>query len=286
MPWSGVFAGLRGAGLLGAVALVGAGAGVGLATAGTLDIVGDGSVLANADRVSFHDCPAGTPLGDFQRGDRVLVTARDAEGQWVEVRSPRDLGARVWVQASYVTPDENLEGVPVGECIGVDAAAPDEPTTTTTTPATTVPSTAPPGSTGDGTRDDGEPGDGGGGGSGGSDAQGPAIGAIAALPGSIEENGSNLPCDPTMSSISVPVTDPSGVDSVTISWEVPAQRGSKPMAVSGNTATASVGDFPDNTIAPGTRAFVALTVTARDRVGNESARSSTNSLELVDCTFV
>lgn len=284
MPWSGDFAGLRAAWLFGAVALVGAGAGVGLATAGTLDVVGDGSVLASADRVSFHDCPGGTPLGDLQRGDRVLVTARDAEGQWVEVRSPDDLGARVWVQASYVTPDENLEGMPVGDCIGGEAAARDETTTTTTTATTTVPTTAPPGGTGDGSGD--ETGGGGGGDGGGdSDAQGPAIGAIAAVPGSIEENGSNLPCDPTVSSISVPVTDPSGVAAVTIAWEVAAQRGSKPMAVSGNTATTSVGEFPDDTIPPGTRAFVTLTVTARDQAGNASTRSSNNALELVDCTF-
>lgn len=141
-----------------------------------------------------------------------------------------------------------------------DGTTTTRPTTTTTRPTTTT-TTAP-------------------------DTTGPTIGTISAGPGLIRENDGEG-CVPTTSTVSVSVSDPSGVTSVTLSWSVGASSGSKAMSGTG-TYSASVGPFTGSTIgpSPGTAA-VALTVTAKDGAGNTSPpKSSSGVLTLENCDYV
>src|SRR5262245_21189595 len=105
------------------------GVGVGAATGGT-----DSVEVAAA--VSFYGCPDGSPLGDLRGGDRVLATGRDATGDWLEIRSPHNRGARVWVEARFITADASTDALDEKSCDerGELALAPVTETTTTTVP--------------------------------------------------------------------------------------------------------------------------------------------------------
>src|SRR5690606_29112821 len=90
----------------------------------------------------YYLCPATAEAGEVHDGDRVLVTGVDESGNWLEIRDPQSLEARVWVQREYVDPDRDLD-VPVAPCaleVGrFDRLASAEETTTTTTTTTTLP---------------------------------------------------------------------------------------------------------------------------------------------------
>lgn len=279
-------------GVFGIVALLGAGLGAGLGAADAIDLVDERVVVLGRDAVPFFDCPDGSPLGEFHRGDRVFAVARDAAGDWVLVRSPEDANGRVWVATRYVIPDGSLDDLIVTSCgdgeSTIERGEVTEPTTTTattTTPrgtTTTVPdgttTTTPEGTTTTtpkGTTTT-QP----------ADTTGPSIGSGNANPSEIEENGSDTPCSPINSSVSVSVSDASGVDSVVVAWEVGTESGSKSMTISGSTATATIGNFPDDTIPPSTSAPIELTVTATDAHGNTTTKQlATSTLTLRDCTF-
>lgn len=114
------------------------------------------------------------------------------------------------------------------------------------------------------------------------DETGPEIGTIAADPSEVRENGGEFCPDNHTSTVSVSVDDPSGVSSVTLSWSVGNDSGSKPMShASGSTYQASVGDWPPETVDGDTP--VSLTVAATDGDGNTSSTSSSSALTLIDC---
>jgi hypothetical protein len=114
-----------------------AGAATGLAfeRAGVVDPLGEPApVVVRIDRVTAFDCPDGVPVAALARGDRVLATGRSDDGHWIEIRSPFDLEARVWVGTAAVVGDEGeaaVLGLPDRSC------GDDRPSTTTTSTSTT-----------------------------------------------------------------------------------------------------------------------------------------------------
>src|SRR5690606_8546036 len=101
-----------------ATVLVAAGGVVGyqLGTSGAVDLLADGTIDAGGVPVEYHACPGSGAAGRLHRGDRVLVTGVDADGTWLQLRSPLDPHDRVWVPAAVVTADDDLEVPVVEEC--------------------------------------------------------------------------------------------------------------------------------------------------------------------------
>lgn len=261
--------------------LVGAGIGVGLQQAGVIG--GDTHTVEVAlDEVNLYECPDGASAGVVRRGDRVLATGRDASGEWAQIRDPVDLSGRVWVGESYLVPDATLADLEVVACTA------ESPVTTTTVPFAGLPGTSTPTTRPRGpgtpavpsapTTTSGPA----------ADTQGPAIAGVSASPSTIYEadspgdkcsiNGSFA----TKSTVSASVSDPSGTQSVTMSWQVASTSGSKAMTGSG-VYQATLGPFPASTIPQSTTSPITVTITAKDGAGNTSAASTTVTLN--DCTF-
>src|SRR5690606_29715927 len=117
-------------------------AGVWLGYNGVLPFGSTAGATITGGGLPYYLCPATAEAGEVHDGDRVLVTGVDESGNWLEIRDPQSLEARVWVQREYVDPDRDLD-VPVAPCaleVGrFDRLASAEETTTTTTTTTTPP---------------------------------------------------------------------------------------------------------------------------------------------------
>lgn len=305
---------------IGGLVVVGAGAGMGMQR--TVLASEDGPVAtAGAVRgrgpVPVFACPGEDPVGSLHNGDRIFATGvhPDLDG-WLRIRHPLE-GQPLWIEARFVAADASAEGLPEVLCDEVTVTFAGEPTTTTSSSTTTTRPGQEPSDDPDGPDDPSEPAptpttqpsSGGGGGGGGSsdttttqpsgggdattttteapDTTGPSIGSLGASPSQIDEDGTAGNCSPIKSTISVAVSDPSGIDSAAISWKVGDETGSKGMSVSGGTASTWVGDFPDDTIPPSPpyQAAVQLTITVHDGAGNQSTKTSSSALTLTDCTF-
>ena len=83
---------------------------------GAVSLLGETGTVADAANASYFDCPDGTAIGAFGRGDRVLITGRDDSGDWAEVRSPEAANARVWMRSRQVLADRDTTGLPVVGC--------------------------------------------------------------------------------------------------------------------------------------------------------------------------
>ena len=278
--------------VVGALAGGALGVGAGLATAPDdpppatrLESV-DGTVVAT---VGAARCPGGAIVVAFHDGDRVLVTARDVDDEWFEVRDPQSLAARVWLPAAVVERDETVD-IPEKTCGGrvgaTTTSTPDASTTTssstsTTRPgATTVPGptpttesplpTVPPATNGPTTAPDNTA---------------PTIAQVAVNPASISEDDDLVcPSQPITTTISANVTDAVGVSSVTVSWSVNSDSGTATVNRSGSTYSAIVGPFDTDTVPfPTASSTLTITMTARDAAGN--TRTGTRTVTLSDCTF-
>jgi hypothetical protein len=250
---------------------------------GTVDLLGEPTTVASGAAAPYHQCPGGEQLADFHRGDRVFAPGVDASGEWVEVRSPVDMAARVWVEARFVTGDGPLDDLPVTDClvpVAISAAA--ESTTTSTTEAagdtttssttteTTTGTTAPPatGTTSPPATGTTAP----------PDSTGPSIAGAAANPVSIwEEDGLGITCPggtARQATISATVTDPSGVATVTAGWSDPGGSQNVAMSASGGVYSTTLGPYAAGAWDPASTDpydhVVNVTITARDGVGNES----------------
>ena len=252
-------------GIAGVVALT---IGVGVALGGGLYAAGvgtDDSVEIGLDAVSFAACPDGPAIGDFHRGDRVLATARDHSGDWLQLRDPRNLDARVWVIAEYVIPDGDTEGLPVDGCeeSGSVATATTTSTTATTSPDDTTPGTTP------GTAPVG-------------DTTPPTIGSATASPSDIYTSPCPSGSTPTSAQVRVPVDDAGGIASVTIAWSLANRSGQVTASFVGGQYQGTVGPFPD----PVTTTLpkkANLTITAHDVAGNQSQSTANTILTVRSC---
>ena len=259
--------------LLGAIAAGGIAGGAFLVATGS-----DSSVAGIArDELVYYSCPNQGELGKVHRGDRILATARDASGDWLEIRDPHDLDRRVWVLTRFVVPDAKTDALPQSGCEDRGQVALGTPMTGAGTPPTTRAGT-PPTSAGSS----------GGGGSTATtktaDTTPPTIGALSATPTPIMENGSTCAASPKTSLIRVAVSDAGGVAQVHISWVVKTTSGSAVASLVGGQYQIQLGPFPVGTNDPGTSAPVSLTVSARDAAGNTAPSTAPSStLVLQDC---
>lgn len=248
------------AALIGAAVVAGGvGVGVALEQSGALGD-DDETVAVSLDSVSTFDCPEGAAVVELHRGDRVLATGRDPSGAWIEIRDPRDLGARVWVAAPSLVPDRGLSGLAERECARREETVVPSPSnesappevTTTTQPAK-APAPLP------------------------VDLDGPVIGTVGAQPALIFTSGGA--CTNITSVVSVGVTDPSGVQSVSVAWSVPGGAGGTGTP---EGAAFRVGPQPFSpNLPPNTP--VTLTITARDNAGNQSQVTNTAALKVSPC---
>jgi hypothetical protein len=266
---------------LGLVAWVALAVGLGVVIGGGLYAAGVGSGGGTSeyglDAVAFSSCPRGIAVGEVHRGDRVLATARDESGDWLQVRDPRDLDARVWVLARFVIADGDMRGLPVGGCaesgdvVAAEIGLGGVPVPGVVTPPTTpgggpVPSgSVPSGSVPSGSVPSGPSGPSG-------DTTPPAIAAATANPATIYES----PCggQATSATVRVPVSDSGGVASVTIAWSLYSRSGQSTASLAGGQYQASVGPFPQPVggVLP---SKASITITASDVAGNTAQSTAT-----------
>lgn len=283
---------------VGAAVIVG-GAAVGVAAdqTGALSPLPEPSVSAHLDEVPYLECPDGDRLGELHRGDRVFATGRTDDLAWLEVRAPYDVATGVWVEAAWLTPDADLDALPVVSCQTDTAPAPttttttrplapsttlagattsttigptsttnaptsttNAPTTTSTTATTTTTTTVP-------------------------DTTGPTISNLASEEAQIweEANYGGCPTQVHTTIISASVSDPSGVGTVILGWEVGSASGSTPMGHVGSIYTAELGPFDDTTVSADEPIY--LSVTAHDTVGNPTMVDSIDLVVLRNCTI-
>jgi hypothetical protein len=273
--------------LLGVAGVAGVAVGVGAVAAG----VGSTNRDAELDAVPFSTCPEWDAVGDFHRGDRVLATARDAHGDWLQVRDPRDLDARVWVRTTFVVPDADVRELPRADCshVGTAVLTPSAggapvviggpgptgaaPTTTVTRPgspvaapgATSPPTLAPGGPATEAPTSPAAP---------PADTSPPTVGSATAAPSTVYDT----PCtgQATTALVRVPVSDPSGIKIVTIAWTIGSSSGSATASLVTGQWQASVGPFAHGT----QTGKVGLAITAVDAYGNQTvAKASPLSLQ-------
>ncbi len=120
----------------------------------------------------------------------------------------------------------------------------------------------------------------------GADESEPEIGAVAADPGAIWEDGPVCDGKPHTATVSAEITDDTDVASARLIWSVADEHGEVAMERSGTTWSATVGPFAEHTIPYATSEPIDLTVEAADEAGNTaSTRAEESTLELHDCTF-
>jgi hypothetical protein len=141
-------------GLIGALATLavavagGFAVGVALERSGRVDPVAepDPATVRDSRAVAF-DCPGGTVVVALGRADRVAVVGRDEPGDWLELRSPLDYAAVVWMPSAQVDLDGRVGALPVHQCGAPPPLPPptipanpadDRPLTTTTAARSTT----------------------------------------------------------------------------------------------------------------------------------------------------
>lgn len=262
--------------VLGGAAIAGLVLGTALGLFGGIDFVSEPARVAGAATASYYDCPDGAALGTVTRGDRVYITARDESGSWLQIRSPRAVEGRAWVRSSHVLPDDSVATLPVVSC-QVPVAAGVETTVTSTTTTTTIDATTTTTSTTSTTTTTLAP---------------PTVGSVTSSEDPIwesyegEETCNASPALPSLTTISAPVTAPSGVQGVTLLWSVGDESGSINMSLSSGQYRAILGPFDaeDPNVVPQDGS---LPVTVTVRVTDSDGRIATRQIEITlqDCTF-
>ena len=103
---------------VGAAAGLVAGVGIGVVATGDGAEPATQSVLVQPVevRVDVHTCPDDGVVGELRGGDRIVATAVDASGDWLEIRDPNDVNDRVWVHSAAIVPDDSFDDLPVATC--------------------------------------------------------------------------------------------------------------------------------------------------------------------------
>jgi single-stranded DNA-binding protein len=255
------------------VAVVLAGFGLGALTG---ELTSGDAATTRQRAVGVYDCPAGDRLTDYQPGSRVYVTGRSQSGNWIQVRDLDQPSARVWMQASALDLDDPDTTLPTVGCetegftmaatettttLEVTTTTVPESTTTTTeettttegTPPSTEATTTTTSSTTTTTTPDNTP---------------PTLKASAPDPNKIWEQG----CTIDHSDLTAEALDSgSGIEIVEATWTINGSPGSTELTHSaGNVYSGVFGPFPQDTLAQGEDEIVDITITARDRAGNET----------------
>lgn len=251
----------------------------------------------------YSVCPGSPSIGSVRVGDRVLLTGRSADGEWVQMVAPRVPDARVWVPAKLIEV-AGESSLPVRECDrGGGTAAPDgapqdvaavsdiedsrggpsedEGTTTTARDTTTSPTTA----SAPGTTSTTQPSDPGGP-LGGADRSGPAMSQLRAggeVPDGQDRVFEDGGCGPSSIPVEAVVIDPASVRSVVLHWRFDGRdgtiTGSKPMYRSAGKYVAAFGPFAPRTV-PGGSVIVDWWLVATDGLGNSSRADAPNNAQV------
>lgn len=104
------------------------------------------------------------------------------------------------------------------------------------------------------------------------DSEGPAISSLSVSPGTVKAGSSCPNALPSQATVTVRITDPSGVGSVRLTVAGPGAQNVPMTATGGGNYTATVGPF-DTVLPPGAKLDGAVIVTATDAAGNQSAKS-------------
>jgi len=264
--------------LAAALAAVCALTGVALGATGVVDVTHEHREVVLPHGVApYSTCPATPALGWFHGGDRVYATGRDDSGDWIQVRAPFDVTARVWVRRKGVDPDRTFAKLPVVACVTTSTTTTVSTTTSTSVPTTGTSSSTAPSSTSTTVAATAVPTT-----TRPSDTKPPIIGTPVVDPPRIHEDVPDCAVFPHTATVTVRVVDTdSGVADVVLGWSVGDTTHSVRMTASGDTWSAKVGPFPGSTLAGG-EAPISLSITARDRAGNMAIRADA-SVMLRDC---
>ncbi|MCU1440980.1 MAG: hypothetical protein JWP85_1977 [Rhodoglobus sp.] len=247
LPWIGlvVVAGLVG-GAIGATGVLGA--------SGTADAADRESILTSGsidNTTEALGCPGGVAVSRLEPGQRVLIVARSDDSHWLGVRDPLDLGRTVWLPIGVVAVDAGQDGVgtlPVGGCPAPLVAQ------ETPVPVPPAPEPAPEPEPEPEPLPEPVPVP--------ADTTGPVLGQSSASPNPISMEG-YPECGPTLSTVSVFATDPSGVASVSASWS----GGGAALVPSGTMWSFP---FSEGTIGFANTVYT-ITLTAVDALGNATS---------------
>lgn len=192
------------------------------------------------DSAPAASCPGGPVIGELFAGDRVLAVARSDDSAYLGVRDPNDFARTLWFDRSVVVIDAgqaDVDSLPVEAC-PVATVEVVEPTPVPTEEPIPVPGPAP------------------------IDLTPPVMANANANPKTISMQG--FPdCGATASTVSVNVSDPGGVASVTATWT----GGNAVLNRSGNTWSFS---FSEDTIGFADTNYT-ITLTATDSSGNTAS---------------
>ncbi len=255
----GLFAG-PGLAALGAGLLAGVVGGTALVATGTVEFGGAaaGSAGGAGAVLELVPCPdQGPVIGTIPQGQEVLVTARSADGGWLQLYWPAPGIERAWTQAGPLELEGEAGSLPVASCEAPPTPTPRptvEPTPTpevtpTPTPTPEVTPTPTPVPTAKVTK--------------------PKLSRLAASTASISfDQGEYCPNAPTSVTISVAATDPEGIASVTLRYRPPGTSGflEKQMRLSDGRYVATLDTTTDNLRRAGDLAYY---VVARDRAADQ-----------------
>jgi hypothetical protein len=273
----GLFAG-KSLAVLGAGLLAGAIGGGALVGSGAVHFGGPQGGNAGAGRgLELVPCPdQGPVIGTIPQNQRVLVTAKSADGGWLQLYWPAPGIERAWTRAGPLRLEGEAASLPVASCEAPPTATPRptveptpsaEPTPTPTpgptptpeptptlspTPSPTPTPTPPPN-------------------------RAPAISGLRASRATINyDQGKYCVTAPKSATISVKVTDPDGIASVTLFFKRPGTTtyAQKPMQLSNGTYVATLDTTADGIKSAGKLAYY---VVARDANASPmTARSPTS----------
>lgn len=247
------------------------------------------------------DCPGGEAVGELQGGDRVYLTGVHAEEEgWVRTRNPLTTDEVWWITDEQLEPDADLDQLDEVGCgdpselpadDGTDEIAAAE--TTTTAPPDQPPGTVivetpegpqsvvvqpdrPRPGTGENTSPTPAP-----------DTSGPTLSVSIATgdPTWPDEIYETFPATcagrPKEATLTVNVSDPSGVSQVRATWTV-GNAAENRFLGGGSTRTTVIGPYDYLTVPANQQQLVTVTVTATDTQGNSSVRTDGFTLHSVD----
>src|SRR5690606_7328604 len=115
--------------------------GVALGATDTVSVLEEEVVETGDALAGLRPCPGLDPVAQLRGGDRVFLTGRSDDGEWLQLRSPFDADDRFWIEADLVTGDDDVDALPTATCGDVELTLtlPDGSEVVVTTTTTTVP---------------------------------------------------------------------------------------------------------------------------------------------------
>ncbi|HEX7096050.1 MAG TPA: hypothetical protein VF183_09205, partial [Acidimicrobiales bacterium] len=108
--------------IAGAITAIGGGLAVGVALGATdtVSLLSEGTVETGDDLAGLRPCPGADPIAQLRGGDRIFLTGRSEDGEWLQLRSPFAPDERLWIDADLVAADEDTSDLPEADCAPVE----------------------------------------------------------------------------------------------------------------------------------------------------------------------